>query len=126
MNVYYFSNTYLLLQCTAVLCVCVCVCVCVCAVSYTHLDVYKRQTLYRSGVIHGGAYFTYHSIVIRFNYHFKNVTRCSFFIFTPTSSDRILFGYTPAMLYICFIFVNIGPRFGALVYTCLLYTSRCV
>ena len=22
---------------------CVCVCVCVCAVSYTHLDVYKRQ-----------------------------------------------------------------------------------
>ena len=24
--------------------VCVCVCVCVCAVSYTHLDVYKRQT----------------------------------------------------------------------------------
>ena len=24
-------------------CVCVCVCVCVCAVSYTHLDVYKRQ-----------------------------------------------------------------------------------
>ena len=23
--------------------VCVCVCVCVCAVSYTHLDVYKRQ-----------------------------------------------------------------------------------
>ena len=28
-------------------CVCVCVCVCVCAVSYTHLDVYKRQFLYR-------------------------------------------------------------------------------
>ena len=26
-------------------CVCVCVCVCVCAVSYTHLDVYKRQYL---------------------------------------------------------------------------------
>ena len=25
-------------------CECVCVCVCVCAVSYTHLDVYKRQT----------------------------------------------------------------------------------
>ena len=24
-------------------CVCVCMCVCVCAVSYTHLDVYKRQ-----------------------------------------------------------------------------------
>ena len=24
--------------------VCVCVCVCVCAVSYTHLDVYKRQS----------------------------------------------------------------------------------
>ena len=23
--------------------ICVCVCVCVCAVSYTHLDVYKRQ-----------------------------------------------------------------------------------
>ena len=27
-------------------CVCVCVCMCVCAVSYTHLDVYKRQPLY--------------------------------------------------------------------------------
>ena len=24
----------------------VCVCVCVCAVSYTHLDVYKRQGIY--------------------------------------------------------------------------------
>ena len=29
------------------ICFCVCVCVCVCAVSYTHLDVYKRQTLVR-------------------------------------------------------------------------------
>ena len=27
---------------------CVCVCVCVCAVSYTHLDVYKRQVYTQS------------------------------------------------------------------------------
>ena len=28
-----------------IVCVAMCVCVCVCAVSYTHLDVYKRQAL---------------------------------------------------------------------------------
>ena len=47
---------------------CVCVCVCVCAVSYTHLDVYKRQQLHCPAIhrkqiaIHAGHFFGLHAL----------------------------------------------------------------
>ena len=53
--------------CVRLYCVCVCVCVCVCAVSYTHLDVYKRQS-----VLYHSALFTSRS-TLRMNELYINI-----------------------------------------------------
>ena len=82
------------------------------AVSYTHLDVYKRQVLYSAKVIRD-----YHHLLLLFScpvpFFFMSVTKmCIRDRYQPHSDFLYCFLY-------CFAYC---PQY----YFCLLYTSRCV
>ena len=58
--------------------VCVCVCVCVCAVSYTHLDVYKRQRISRIPMLSGLAIFTHRGKTLSLRIRYGEMVEISF------------------------------------------------
>ena len=121
--------------------------VCYMTVSYTHLDVYKRQTLQLSPLIDYGVLATTSAPATGINpqsilaYNFTPGDRCRIISQTNQSTGNVtlvnsfndvqVFSYDAATNILCIEALNadiVSSEKNILIelYTCLLYTSRCV